>query len=552
MNVGEMQRKLSLWATEHPNHSFGDLYSLMYDRDWLRLAHDHVMQNSGSITAGCDGITMSQFDENLAENLQKMFEELKAQQFEPQPTRRVYLQKTNGKLRPLGIPAIRDRIVQEALRMILEPIYEADFSPYSFGFRPNRCTMDAIKCITWSTQAHKKFFWVIEGDISSYFDSICHRKLIKLLRHRIKDKKLLNLIWKFLKAGVMEHKLFRDTQTGVPQGGILSPLLANVYLHQLDQYMERHTQRSLQERVKRRQQGLGNAVYIRYADDWVVLLNGTKAEANALKQELSEFLQTHLKLRLSDEKTQVTHLNEGFQFLGFVIQRKMGHKGMTTKVEIPREAMRKVLGKLRASTASSTYSDSVITKILALNRIYGGWCRYYQYTSNASQIFGSIHTQLFWLLAHWLGGKFRLKMPQVMRQYLDERGLGNSRYKLMKPPKTQHYQRRFLKPNPYLTQTRIHRENSLDASEWRNPWSGFEVRPGMADLRPLVLQRDRYTCQACGSLITSEQAQVDHIRPVRRFKLPIHANRLENLQTLCISCHHQKTETDRQMESRIH
>jgi group II intron reverse transcriptase/maturase len=205
--------------------------------DWLRLAHDYVAQNAGSITAGCDGINMSLFDENLERNLQQLAEELKSGTFEPFPVRRVYIPKTNGRFRPLGIPSIRDRIVQEALRMVLEPIYEARFSQYSFGFRPNRCTMDAIRCILWSTQESKRFFWIVEGDIASYFDTINHRKLLKVLRRRIDDKRLLELVWRFLRAGVMEGKLFRDTKRGTPQGGIISPLLANIYLNELDEYM---------------------------------------------------------------------------------------------------------------------------------------------------------------------------------------------------------------------------------------------------------------------------------------------------------------------------
>src|SRR5262245_40834470 len=178
MNVGEMQRKLSLWAEQNKERRFYGLYRLLYDRDWLRLAHDYVKQNAGSVTAGCDGINIKLYDERLEDNLDRLTVELKSENFEPYPVRRVYIRKANGKYRPLGIASIRDRIVQEALRMILEPVYEADFSQYSFGFRPNRCTMDVIKCLTWSTQEQKKFFWIVEGDISSYFDTICHRKLI--------------------------------------------------------------------------------------------------------------------------------------------------------------------------------------------------------------------------------------------------------------------------------------------------------------------------------------------------------------------------------------
>jgi group II intron reverse transcriptase/maturase len=220
VDVGDMQRKLSLWAAQDKTLRFYDLYHLLYDPDWLRLAHDDVAQNAGSVTAGCDGVTMDRFDEALEANLQRLAEELKSETFEPSPVRRVHIPKPNGKVRPLGIPAMKDRMVQEAMRMVLEPIFEADFSSYSFGFRPTRRTLDAIKCITWSTQESKKFFWVIEGDISSYFDTINHRKLLKLLRPRIKDEKLLRLIWKFLRAGVMEGKLFRDTTLGTPQGGI--------------------------------------------------------------------------------------------------------------------------------------------------------------------------------------------------------------------------------------------------------------------------------------------------------------------------------------------
>lgn len=153
-----MQRKLSLWATQDKERKFYDLYDLMRDTDWMRLAHDHVAQNAGSVTAGCDGINMQDFDEKLEDNLQQLRQDLKSQTFEPQPVRRVYIPKANGKRRPLGIPAIRDRIVQEAARMVLEPIFEADFSQYSFGFRPNRCTMDAVRYLQWSITETKKFF----------------------------------------------------------------------------------------------------------------------------------------------------------------------------------------------------------------------------------------------------------------------------------------------------------------------------------------------------------------------------------------------------------
>jgi len=306
---------------------------------------------------------MSDFEADLEGNLARLREALRSETFAACPVRRVYIPKTGGKYRPLGIPSIRDRVVQEVIRMVLEPIYEAGFSQYSFGFRPNRCTMDAIKCITWSTQESKKYFWVIEGDISSYFDTIHHGRLLKLLRRRVADEKLLELVWKFLRAGVMERKLFRDTKLGTPQGGIVSPLLANVYLHELDKFMAKRTNLSPKERAARREAGRGNYAYVRYADDFVILTNSTKAGAEETRGEVRSFLASKLRLTLSMEKTRITHLDDGFDFLGFTVRRSMGYNGMKTKVLISEKGMRKHLDSIRAATSPDTHEDSVVLKI---------------------------------------------------------------------------------------------------------------------------------------------------------------------------------------------
>jgi RNA-directed DNA polymerase len=549
MNVGEMQRTLSQWATQDKGRTFYGLYDLLSDSDWLRLAHDYVKQPAGSVPAGCDGINMATFDEHLEENLQRSTGELETETFTPDPVRRVYIPKPNGKTRPLGIPAIKDRIVQEALRMVLEPIFEADFSQYSFGFRPTRRTMDAVRSIQWSTTERKKFFWVIEGDIASYFDTIHHPKLIRLVRRRVKDKKILRLIWKFLRSGVMEKRTFRDTTLGTPQGGIISPLLANIYLHDLDTSMERYTSIPLGEKGKRRQQRIGNFTFSRYADDFVVLCNGGKDKAEKMREALSQFLKGKLRLKLSKEKTKITHINDGFNVLGFRIYRGQGDAGITTKIVIPDEAMDKVRVKIRIARSPTSHQDSVNTKRAGLNRLIRGWCQYDQYTSTASTQFHPLGHELFWAMAHWLGRKFKIPMPEVMRRF-NQDGFTSGTHRLLKPTEfpSLRYQQRFFKPNPYRTQQRVLSRENLPVESY---WTGYEARPGMADLLPLIRERDEGVCQICGSRVTASTVEIDHIRPVRRFKRPIDANTFDNLWTLCKDCHQEKTKADRQAESRV-
>jgi group II intron reverse transcriptase/maturase len=264
-----MQRKLSQWATDDPTKRFVDLYSLLCNEAWLRVAAHETLRNRGSETAGIDMMTKSNFRGDYDGNINRLKERLKARTFEPTPVRRVYIPKPNSeKRRPLGIPTLLDRMVQNALRMILEPIWEADFSHNSYGFRPNRSTYDAIAYIgNRLTGNGSSYQWVIEGDIASYFDTIPDRRLIKAVKKRVADRDIRELLWKFLRAGVMHRGEVQETLTGTPQGGIVSPLLANIYLHQLDRYMEsNYLNLSLHERTKRRKQGKSNFLYVRYAD----------------------------------------------------------------------------------------------------------------------------------------------------------------------------------------------------------------------------------------------------------------------------------------------
>jgi RNA-directed DNA polymerase len=264
-----MQKKLSQWATENPQEQYRELYHLLCQEGWLRVAAQKVLSNEGSRTAGVDWQTKANFLADLDGNITRLHEALKAKDFEPMPVKRVYIPKPNSeKKRPLGIPTLKDRIVQEALRMILEPIWEADFSRHSYGFRPNRGTYDAIAYIgNHLTGNGSSYQWVIEGDIASYFDTIPHKKLIKAVKKRVADRDIRDLLWTFLRAGVMYRREVQETITGTPQGGIVSPLLANIYLHELDRYMEsNYLSLSENDRRRRRYQGKSNFLYVRYAD----------------------------------------------------------------------------------------------------------------------------------------------------------------------------------------------------------------------------------------------------------------------------------------------
>jgi RNA-directed DNA polymerase len=503
-------------------------------------------------------MTMGMFEENLEENLQELRASIKEQRFEPQPVRRAYIReiKAGGriKMRPLGIPEIRDRIVQEALRMILEPIWEADFSRHSYGFRPDRSTKDAVAYLgaRLAGPSSQKYGWIVEGDIQSFFDTINHRKLLRFLRRRIRDRKILSLIWKFLRAGIMEQGSLRHSFLGTPQGGIVSPLLANIYLHELDRYMERYTELPEGRRRKRKREGEANFLYVRYADDFVVLCDGSKEQAEIMRQKLYQFLKVELKLELSMEKTTVTHISEGFEFLGFTIDRTIAGSGKwAPRIRIPMRAMRKVQRKLREALAPCTHEDSVRSKILGLNRIIGGWCRYYQMTSSPSKDFERMEYNVFWLMAHWLGRKYQMSMPEVMGAYRRGNTLGTGTCVLVKASgfKATRHRLRVI-TNPYVSKTATIQRENLDSLE--EGWMGSERRKGEKDRKEVVYQRDEGICGICGNFAPWDEADMDHKIPRSQFKPAKAGDTLDNLWILHREpCHSLKTKRDLQGGGRV-
>ena len=334
-----------------------DLYRLLYRPELYEVAYERIKSKPGNMTPGTDGTTLDGFSRTVIADL---IESVRDESFQFKPARRTYIPKANGKTRPLGIPSPRDKVVQEVLRMILEGIYDSPHGAYfldtSHGFRPNRSCHTALR--EFSTK-WTGVTWIIEGDIKSCFDEIDHHTLVDLLRKKVADGRFLNLIWKALRAGYLWGKERRDTLTGSPQGSIISPILANVYLHELDAFIEqlrakyekgreRRRNPEYQRLLKQRRYWLDKTDgvptpaikeltqqvrslpskdpqdpdyvrvrYVRYADDWIVGVIGPRHLAEQIREEIRQFLKDHLKLELSHEKTRITHAKtEEANFLG--------------------------------------------------------------------------------------------------------------------------------------------------------------------------------------------------------------------------------------------
>ena len=250
-HILKTQRSFARKGEAVRNHRFEDLYYLICREDWIRTALERVLANRGSRTAGVDGINKDVLKTEAERNafIEELQSDLKSGNFEAIPVKRTWIDKPSKKeKRPLGIPVIRDRVVQQLLKMLMEPIWESDFLDCSHGFRRGRRTMDCIYTFYSRVHTVNKYYIAIEGDIRKCFDRINHKILLKLVRKRIADRRIVKLIEAFLKAGVMEGKLFQETPEGTPQGGILSPLLANIYLHVLDEWWHEKFNSLSQER----------------------------------------------------------------------------------------------------------------------------------------------------------------------------------------------------------------------------------------------------------------------------------------------------------------
>ena len=480
--TSEILERIRKSSADHKDGVFTRLYRYLLREDVYYTAYKNLCANQGAATKGTDNDTADGFGK---EYIVKIIGELISMEYEPKPVRRTYIPKKNGKMRPLGIPSFRDKIVQDIIRMYLEAIYEPIFSDRSHGFRPNRSCHTALKQITKGFNGTK---WFIEGDIKGCFDNIDHKALLSLLSEKIKDSRFVNLIGKFLKAGYLEDWKYNATYSGTPQGGIISPILANIYLHELDRKINElkkefdqppkrtetkaYRNKSWEiEKVRRQLKTAENTeeiqrlvaekkrlqkelvkipckdttdkklVYVRYADDFLIGVNGTKEECQKIKSLLKEFLADHLKLELSDEKTKITHSAECARFLGHdirirrtgelkrrsdgVVQRTLNNT-VELLVPLQEKVERFVLDKHIAVIGSDGKFESLHNSLVlrntdleivdSYNAQTRGICNYYRMASNFGKLKFFVYLMEYSCLKT-LAKKHQMSISQIIEKF---------------------------------------------------------------------------------------------------------------------------------------
>lgn len=575
------------------SYKFERLYRILFNEELFYVAYQKIASNGGSTTKGSDGRSI---DEMSLARIETLIASLKDESYQPHPSRRVHIPKKNGKTRPLGIPAFEDKLVQEVVRMILEAIYEGHFETTSHGFRPKRSCHTALLHIQKTFSGAK---WFIEGDIKGFFDNIDHDVLVGILRERISDDRFIRLIRKFLKAGYVEDWTFHNTYSGMPQGGIVSPILANIYLDKLDKYVKeyiRHFDMGTKRRPGKESNDLANErkrtvrklkkikdgtekaalvarlkaieqeraafpsgdemggsyrrlKYIRYADDFILGVIGSKEDALRIKEDIKSFLSESLALELSEEKTLITHTGKSAKFLGYEITvTRNNHQRRDVQGRL-----RRTYGKrVRLNVSMATLRDKLLEygameiklrngkeiwkpkcrsglifnddlEILdRYNRETVGFCNYYLIANNCV-VLHNFRYIMEYSMYKTFAGKYRSTVRKI-----------NKKYRLSKLFTVKYEQKGVIKSRTFYKTSFKRRTTAFNGSCDIEPYSIADV--SRTNLTDRLKAEKCELCGATGKLIMHHVRNLKDLKGKESWKRLMSARKRKTI-ALCPSCH---------------
>ena len=575
------------------SYKFERLYRLLFNEELFYVAYQKIASNGGSTTKGSDGRSI---DGMSLARIETLIASLKDESYQPHPSRRVHIPKKNGKTRPLGIPAFEDKLVQEVVRMILEAIYEGHFETTSHGFRPKRSCHTALLHIQKTFNGAK---WFIEGDIKGFFDNIDHDVLVGILRERISDDRFIRLIRKFLKAGYVEDWTFHNTYSGTPQGGIVSPILANIYLDKLDKYVKEYIQhfdkgtkrrpgkesnnlanerKRTVRKLKKVKDGTEKAAlvarlkaieqeraafpngdemdesyrrlkYIRYADDFILGVIGSKEEAQRIKEDIKSFLSASLALELSEEKTLITHTGKSAKFLGYEITvTRDNHQRRDV-----RGCLRRTYGKrVRLNVSMATLRDKLLEygameiklrngkevwkpkcrsglifnddlEILdRYNRETVGFCNYYLIANNCV-VLHNFRYIMEYSMYKTFAGKYRSTVRKI-----------NKKYRYNKLFTVKYEQKGAIKSRTFYKTSFKRRTTAFNGSCDIEPYSIADV--SRTNLTDRLKAEKCELCGATGKLIMHHVRNLKDLKGKESWERLMSARRRKTI-ALCPSCH---------------
>ena len=575
------------------SYKFERLYRILFNEELFYVAYQKIASNGGSTTKGSDGRSI---DEMSLARIETLIASLKDESYQPHPSRRVHIPKKNGKTRPLGIPAFEDKLVQEVVRMILEAIYEGHFETTSHGFRPKRSCHTALLHIQKTFSGAK---WFIEGDIKGFFDNIDHDVLVGILRERISDDRFIRLIRKFLKAGYVEDWTVHNTYSGMPQGGIVSPILANIYLDKLDKYVKeyiRHFDMGTKRRPGKESNDLANErkrtvrklkkikdgtekaalvarlkaieqeraafpsgdemdgsyrrlKYIRYADDFILGVIGSKEDALRIKEDIKSFLSESLALELSEEKTLITHTGKSAKFLGYEITvTRNNHQRRDVQGRL-----RRTYGKrVRLNVSMATLRDKLLEygameiklrngkeiwkpkcrsglifnddlEILdRYNRETVGFCNYYLIANNCV-VLHNFRYIMEYSMYKTFAGKYRSTVRKI-----------NKKYRLSKLFTVKYEQKGVIKSRTFYKTSFKRRTTAFNGSCDIEPYSIADV--SRTNLTDRLKAEKCELCGATGKLIMHHVRNLKDLKEKESWKRLMSARKRKTI-ALCPSCH---------------